>query len=130
MPRAVWSLAGGRPVVQIELHIQEGRTATRTLLADTGTGTQRSKFELILKEEDCHLCGGRPFQAVNLRGAYDGEYLGYLIHVRIPSLGQNRHVRALGVTTPPPGLDGIACFRFLNQFTFGNLAGPESFVLE
>lgn len=130
MPRAVWSLVGGRPVVQIELHAPEGRTETRTLLADTGAGALRSKFELVLREEDCELCGGRPSQAVNLRGAYDGAHWVYLVHVRIPIIGQNLHVRAVGAKAAPPGLDGIACYRFLSNFTFENFGVREQFGIE
>jgi len=130
MPRAIWALVGGRPVVQVELHTAEGRTATRTLLADTGAGTLRSGFELLLRDEDCRLCGSRQMQSVCLRGAYEGEYWAYMLYVRIPMLGQNRYVRTLGVENVPPGLDGIACFRFLSQYAFGNLDGPNSFGLE
>lgn len=130
MPRAVWPLADGRPVVQVELHTPEVRSAIRTLLADTGAGTIRSEFELILDEDDCLLCGGRPFQSVKLRGAYHGTFPVYLIHVRIPVLGQDRYFRAAGVRTLPPGLDGIACFRFLSRFTFGNFGSRDQFGIE
>jgi hypothetical protein len=38
-------------------------------------------------------------------------------------------VHAVGVPTAPPGLDGIACFRFLNRFTYGNFGNPNEFGL-
>lgn len=130
MPRALWALVGGRPVVQVELHVPEGRTERRTLLADTGAGTIDSKFELVLTDEDCQLCGGQPFESIDLRGAYRGSHWVYLVHVRIPIIGQNRRFRAVGVETAPPGLDGIACFRFLSNFAFGNFGDRETFGIE
>lgn len=131
MPRSVWPLVDGRPVVQIDLRVaQTGEPASRTLLADTGAGALQSEFELILDEDDCLLCGGRPFQPVNLGGAYQGSFPVYLIRVQLATLGIDRYVRAVGVPTAPPGLDGIACFRFLNLFTYGNLGDPAQFGIE
>jgi hypothetical protein len=37
---------------------------------------------------------------------------------------------AVGVQTPPTGFDGIACFRFLNRFTYGNFGSSTQFGLE
>lgn len=72
----------------------------------------------------------RPSESINLRGAYEGSYRVYLIHVGIPEIGLDRHFRAVGVETAPPGLDGIACYRFLNDFTFGNFGAQEQFGIE
>lgn len=130
MPRAVWPLVAGRPVIQIELQTSGGGPATRTLLADTGAGTLQSEFELILEEDDCLLSGGRPFQPIQLRGAYSGSFPVYLIHVRIQTLDADYYLRAVGVESAPPSLDGIACFRFLSRFSYGNGGDPNQFGLE
>ena len=45
-------------------------------------------------------------------------------------LGFDQIVRVIGVPSPPNGFEGIACFRFLNRFNFGNFANPEQFGLE
>jgi hypothetical protein len=45
-------------------------------------------------------------------------------------LGFDHQVNAVGVPTISPGLGGIACFRFLNQFTCGNFGDPKQFGLE
>jgi hypothetical protein len=130
MPRALWALVGGRPVIDVELRSPEGLTATRTLLADTGAGTLRSGFELILTEKDCRTYGDRPSQSISLRGAYEGSYKVYVIHLSIPEIRLARHFRAVGVDAAPPGLDGIACYRFLSNFTFGNFGLREQFGVE
>jgi hypothetical protein len=36
----------------------------------------------------------------------------------------------VGVPYPPPDFDGIACFRFLNRFTYGNFGDKNAFGLE
>ena len=67
---------------------------------------------------------------VVLGGAYVGSYPVYLIQVRIPTLGFNHQVPAVGVPACPVGFDGIACFQFLNRFSYGNFANPGHFGLE
>jgi hypothetical protein len=96
------------------------------LLADTGAGSRRGKFQLILDEDDCLLCGGLPFPSVTLRGAFAGSYPVYVVPVGIPALGFAQDVRAVGVPSLPGRFDGIACFGFLNQFTYGNFGGNRS----
>lgn len=54
----------------------------------------------------------------------------YLIRVQVPRLGFDRNVRVVGVPSLPAGFDGIACFRFLNRFTYGNFGDPSQFGLE
>lgn len=130
MARAAWPLVSGRPVIQMELEMSDGQWTPRTLLADTGAGTLHSEFELMLDEDDCLLSGGRPFQPVRLRGAYTGTFPVYLVHVRVPTVGTDAYLRAVGVDAGPPGLDGIACFRFLSRFNYGNGGDPNAFGLD
>ena len=131
MPRALWPLAFGRPVIEIVLSLaQGGQKLTRILLADTGAGSMSAPFDLLLDENDCLLCDGTVTQTVTLGGAYTSSYPLYLIRVEIPSLQFDHDVLAVGVPNPPPGLDGIACFPFLNRFTYGNFGDRLAFGLE
>jgi hypothetical protein len=130
MRRVEWPVAAGRPVVQVELKMAHVWSPARTLLADTGAGTLHSLFDVVLGEPDCRLCSDRPFGTISLRGAYEGSYPVYMVRVRIVPLDFDRHVRAVAAPSLPPGLDGIASFRFLNQFTYGNHAGRTTFGLE
>jgi len=100
------------------------------LLADTGAGSQASSFQLILEEDDCLLCGGFPYPPVALGGAYVGSFPIYDLVVRVPALGFNQRLRVVGVPSALAGFDGIACFRFLNRFTYGNFGDPGQFGLE
>ena len=126
-----WPLDQGRPVIEITMELSIGSQAvTRRLLADTGAGSQHATFELILDEQDCLLCGGVPTHAVSLGGAYRGSFPVYVLRVLIPGLSFESHVAAVGAPTTPVGLDGIACFRFLNRFTYGNFGTPDAFGLE
>ncbi|HEY7426973.1 MAG TPA: hypothetical protein VH682_22250 [Gemmataceae bacterium] len=102
----------------------------RTLLADTGAGSRGSRFELILEENDCLLCGGIPYPSVTLGGAYSGRFPVYDLPVQLPALGFAQNLRAIGVPSVPAGFDGIAAFRFLNRFTYGNFGDPGQFGLE
>jgi hypothetical protein len=131
MPRQTWQLANGRPVIEVVRHfVPTGQTVPRRLLADTGAGSDQSGFELVLDNIDCRQCGGIPCQPVALGGAYSGTFPVFLVRVQISQLGFDGHVRAVGVSQAPPRLDGIACFRFLNRFRYGNLGGPTEFGLE
>lgn len=99
-------------------------------MADTGAGNASSPFELLLDEDDCVNCGGKPTKMVSVSGAYVGSYPLYVIRIQIPLLGFDDDVPALGVPNPPKDLDGIACFRFLNRFTYGNFGNSSEFGLE
>src|SRR5438067_577559 len=102
MPRQVWPLRRGRPCVQISLTLAlGGQVLQRTLLADSGAGSQASGFELLLDEDDCLLCGGIPLQSISLRGAYAGSFSVYLILIQLPALGFVQNVRAVGVSSVP-----------------------------
>jgi hypothetical protein len=131
MPRVQWPFQGGRPVVPVALNLPVGgQSIFRNLLADTGAGEDNSGFELLLEEHDCLLCGGKLVQAVTLGGSYVGSFPVYRVRVQIPALGFDQFLRAVGVPTNPPKLGGIACFRFLNQFTYGNFGDSKQFGLE
>ena len=131
MPRIDWTLRNGRPCVQLILTLaQGGQPLVRNLLADTGAGSLSSRFELILDEDDCLLCGGNPLVPITLGGAYAGSFPVYLLLVQLPALGFSHNVRAVGVPSVPAGFDGIACFRFNNRFHYGNFGNAGLFGLE
>ncbi len=131
MPRIRWPLRHDKPTIQIVLSTAgAGQDFVRHLLADTGAGTTRSGFELILEESDCLQAGGNPLQFISLGGAYVGFYQVYAVRIRIPTLGFDEEVSVVGVTRVPAGLDGLAGFRFLNRFSYGNFGDPGQFGLE
>jgi hypothetical protein len=124
-------LRHGRPTVEVILtESANGQPLNRHLLADTGAGTIQSRYELILEESDCVLCGGQPLSAIRLGGAYVGSFTVYRLRVQIPTLGFDQPVRVVGVVVGLPGFDGIACFRFVNDFGYGNFGNPTQFGLE
>ena len=131
MPRATWPLRLGCPTIRVVLTIVAGNQPLPCYLhADTGAGAIASGFDLILHESDCLRCGGSVFMSVVLGGAYAGAFTLYVLQVRIPELGFNNYLRAVGVPTLPSGFAGIAGFRFLNRFTYGNFGNPGEFALE
>ncbi|MGC8643806.1 MAG: hypothetical protein ACP5XB_28430 [Isosphaeraceae bacterium] len=131
MPRAQWPLLHHRPVVEVVLALRPGaQPLVRQLIADTGAGTAQAGFELVLQEDDCLLCGGIPSHPVSLGGAYTGSCPVYVLRAQIPALSFDHHLRAAAVPACPAGYGGIACFRFLNRFTYGNLGDPSVFTLE
>jgi hypothetical protein len=130
MPRALWPLHQEQPNIQIALALATGQFAVRHLLADTGAGTARAGFELVLLEKDCLQTGALLAPAVHLGGAYVGSYLVYVVRVQIPLLGFDQPVRAVAVSTVPTHFDGLAGFRFLNRFSYGNFGDPGQFGLE
>jgi hypothetical protein len=103
---------------------------TRTLLADTGAGGMRAGFEIILTPNDCLRFGGSRMQWVRLQGAFTGRFPVYQVRVLIPQLGFDDDVEIAAAATVPPNFDGIAGFRFLNRFTYGNFGDPSQFGLE
>jgi hypothetical protein len=107
-----------------------GQPIPRSLLADTGAGSHLSVFELILDENDCLLCGGNPDQPVALGGAYSGSFPTYVLPVEVPALGFAKNVRVVGVPGVPAGFDGVACFKFVNRFHYGNFGDLGVFGLE
>src|SRR5260370_27751470 len=106
MASGLWSLLHDWPIIQVILAlVQGGQQRFRNLLADTGAGTAQSGFELLLDEQDCLLCGGTPLQGVVLGGAYVGSYPVYLVQVRIPMLGFDQAVPAVGIQAAPAGFE-------------------------
>ena len=83
-----------------------------------------------MDETDCMLCDGTVTQTITLGGAYSSTYPIYLIHVQMPSLQFDHDVLAVGVPNTPESMDGIACFRFLNRFTYGNFGNAAVFGLK
>jgi len=65
-----------------------------------------------------------------LHGAYSGHFPVYNIAAQLPALGFAQSLRTVGVPSVSKGFDGIACFRFLNRFTYGNFGDPGQFGLE
>jgi hypothetical protein len=131
MPRILWPLLHHRPIIEVVLSPMAGNPPlVRQLIADTGAGTAQAGFELLLQENDCLLCGGIPSYPVTLGGAYAGTFPVYVVRIEIPALCFDRHLRVAGVSTYPTGFDGIACFRLLNRFTYGNFGDPSRFGLE
>ena len=107
-----------------------GGDLPRRLVADTGAGSSRDVFELILDEDDCLQCGGIPIHEVRLSGAYRGVCPVYLIDVQIPTLAFDDSVPVVGVSSLPRRFEGIACFKFLRRFSYGNFGNPDRFVLD
>jgi hypothetical protein len=107
-----------------------GQPFPRTLLADTGAGSQRSGIDLILDEDDCVLCGGLAGASVTLGGAYVGSFPLYDLLVQLPTLGFAKNLRVVGVPSMSAAFEGIACFSFLNRFHYGNFGNPGVFGLE
>jgi hypothetical protein len=131
MPRVQWSLSRGRPVVEVFLTLtQTSQLLPRRLLADTGAGSLQAGFDLVLEERDCLLCGGYYDCSLKLGGAYAGVFPAYFLPVRLPAIAFQQNLRVIGVPSVPAGFDGIACFRFLNRFTYGNFGDPSQFGLE
>jgi hypothetical protein len=107
-----------------------GLQLPRDLVADSGAGSLQSPFELILSERDCLSCGGHIIKTVRLGGAYSGSYPLYVVRVEVPLLGFKHNLQVVGVPSAPSGCHGLAGFRFLNRFSYGNFADPSQFGLE
>ena len=130
MPRAQWLLLHGRPVIQISLTDSRGGKASRTVVADTGAGGSQDQFDFVLHVLDCIQFGGIASNPVAVSGAYSGTHPSFGLVVEIPLLGFRGQVDVVGVPSAPPDFDGIACFRFLNRFTYGNFGDNNAFGLE
>ena len=125
MPRAMWPLLLGRPTIEIALSATRNRHLTVLgILADTGGGSDQASFELVLEESDCLAYGNVSLRSVQVGGAFSGLFQIYTLRVQIPQLAFSRRIQALGVPRGPSGFSGIACFRFLNRFTYGNFGDP------
>jgi hypothetical protein len=107
-----------------------GPPLPRTLLADTGAGTENVAVRLLLRDADCISCGVRQPGTIGLGRAYRGPHLVYLVRIAIPALGYAKDLQAAAIAAPPAYFDGTACFSFLNEFTYGNFGDPRQFGLE
>lgn len=131
MPAAQWPLVNGRPVIEVVLSLAgSGQDLVCCLVADTGAGSARSVFQLILDAQVCLQCGGIPHGQVQLGGAYSGAFPLYLVDVRLPALNFDEPVPVVGASQGPSGYDGIAGVRFLNRFHYGNFGAPGIFGLD
>lgn len=131
MAQAVWNLHLGRPAVEVRIAVPGSQASeSKLLLADTGAGPNDAPFELLLDEEDCLLFSKRTGDLVRLGGAYSGEYRCYFLDLEIPDLQFACAATAVGIPKPPRGFDGIAAFRFLNRFTYGNFGKSDQFGIE
>jgi hypothetical protein len=127
----MWPLLRDRPIVEVLIvPTQGGQPLLRLLIADTGAGTAQAGFELLLEESDCLVCGGIPSHPVTLGGAYTGSFHVYVLRIQVAALNVDHYLRAVAVQARPSGFDGIACFRFLNRFTYGNFGDSTQFGLE
>jgi hypothetical protein len=133
MALARWQLVRGRPVIRVSLRSRtNGSRTPRLLLADTGAGSALTRVELILLEADCRRFGTTVEGPVRLGGALSGTFPTYWVPVTLPELQFVGMCRVAAVPTLflPPSFQGIACFRFLNRFTYGNFGDPDRFGLE
>lgn len=130
MPRVTWPLQHGRPRIEIIIDAPGGLQSPRDLVADSGAGSMHSPFELILNEYDCLASGGNLITTVQLGGAYTGSFPLYGVRVQLPQLGFVQIIQVVGVPSALSGFDGLAGFRFLNRFTYGNFGDPNQFGLE
>jgi hypothetical protein len=105
MPPAQWPLQHDRPVIEVVLPSLGGGPGLRSLVADTGAGSRRSVFQLILAENDCVQCGGVLMGRVRLGGAYSGTFPVYLVDVRVSRLNFDEPVPAVGVSQVPQGFE-------------------------
>ena len=131
MPRVTWPLLVDRPAVRIDV-VLRGQLTTPELHADTGAGSASSAFDLLLLESNCWLCGRPTGSFVELTGAYASGAFYYLFRVRvqIPALAFDDELDAVGVPVVPDGFKGLAGFRLLNPFDYGNFGNAAQFGLE
>jgi hypothetical protein len=68
---------------------------------------------------------------MGLTGAHaGGPYWLFWVRVRIPALAFDADLSAVGVPAVPDGFRGVAGFRLLNRFDYGNFGDPARFGLE
>jgi hypothetical protein len=90
MPRVVWPLLHGQPMVKVVLtQAADGQQVSRQLLGDTGAGTEQDNLKIFLTEADCLLCGGSSVPPVLVGGAYTGTFPVYILRVQVPALDFN-----------------------------------------
>jgi hypothetical protein len=107
-----------------------GPDLIRRLVADTGAGSGKAIFQLMLAESDCLQAGGILMGKIRLAGAYAGWFPVYLVQIRIPLLKFGEPVPTVGVSHVPQGFDGVAGFKFLKRFHYGNFGDADRFGLD
>lgn len=133
MRRITWLLRRGQPHIEVMLREPvSGHLISRTVLADTGAGPRHSAITLILSESDCQHFARKLVGMVSLAGFISGWFQVYELEVEIPQLQFTGFANSAAVASNqlPLDLDGIACFAFLNRFTYGNFGSPNQFGLE
>ena len=112
--------------------MRDGSILTRTLLVDTGGGSALVPVDLVLSVADVSRCRSRLQSYVGSGGAIEGSFEVRSLQIAMPTLGLVRRVNVMVVPaiSLPDGLGGIACFRFLNAFNYGNGGNPAEFALE
>jgi hypothetical protein len=128
MPPVHWPLHNRRPIVELSI-VYPKRKRRRRLVADTGGGSDEAPFELILLDSDCQHTDVEIEGQVQLSGRYVGWFNVYSMVVRIPRLKFEDFVLVAGVPEVPVDFDGIACFKFLNRFHYGNFGDRDHFGL-
>lgn len=133
MPRQTWLLQKDVPVIEVQLLEQfTGLWVNRVLLADTGAGPRFSPFEIVLSHADIARFSMEESGSVGVSGALQGRLQVHKVQLQISALSINRYVSALSAPASSllMGLDGIAAFRFLNSFSYGNFGSASEFGLE
>ncbi len=133
MPRFTWPLQNGQPIISIYLRdVETGVLLPRTLLADTGAGDACTSVELILSQRDGKQFGQRWVGNAQGGGFVRGNFEIQLVPIVIPAVNVSRLAAALLIPANelPQGLNGIAGFRLLNAFSYGNFGDPKRFGLE
>ena len=133
MPRFLWPLQNGQPVISIYLRDVETEVLSpRVLLADTGAGDAFTAVELILIQRDGERFGREWLGNAQAGGFVRGNFEIQLVPIVIPALNVARLATALLIPPSelPQGLSGIAGFRLLNKFSYGNFGDPKRFGLE
>jgi hypothetical protein len=89
-------------------------------------------MDLILSDADGRRFGVGSAGTLRLGGAFTGRFPAIWVTVSIATLGFSGLCIAVAVPSSllPFQLQGIACFRFLNQFTYGNFGDQDQFGLE
>jgi hypothetical protein len=130
MPRVTWPLLNDRLAIRVQVMFGVQAT-TIELHADTGAGAASSAFDLLLLESECWLCGRPTGKLIRLTGAHaGGPYYLFDVRVQIPALSFDADLSVVGVPTVPDGFKGVAGFRLLNRFDYGNFGNPALFGLE
>ena len=90
----------------------------------------QAPFELILTDQDCLASNATLTTTIQLGGAFSGAFPLYSLRIQVPQIGFDRILQVVGVPIVLTGFDGLAGFRFLNRFTYGNFGDPDQFGLE